>query len=48
MLVDHAKFAFEFRVANIPENGAPDGTLARAGSNQRERARRKQVVQAIG
>jgi hypothetical protein len=46
--IHQAKFAFEFRVADVAENGAPDGALARACPDQSDRAGPKQIFQAIG
>lgn len=41
--IDEAEFAFELGFANIIENGAADRAMARAGSDERDRTRRKQV-----
>jgi hypothetical protein len=48
MRIHQAKVALEFRVANVPEHGTPDGALARACPDQRKRTGRKQIFQAIG
>ena len=48
MGIHQPKIAFEFRLVNIPENGSPDGPLARTRPDQRDRMGRKQIFQTIG
>ena len=46
--IDEGKFALEFRLADVVQNGPANGPLPRTGADQCDRARRKQVLQAIG
>ena len=46
--IDEAELAFELGFTNIVENGAADRSMARTGSDQRDRVRRKQIFQTIG
>ena len=46
--IDQPEFALELRFAHIAENGAADGTLARTGTDKRNRIGRQQIFQAIG
>ncbi len=45
--IHQPEFAFEFCLVNIRKNGPPDGPLARAGPDQRERTRRKEIFQTV-
>ncbi len=42
--IDQCKFAFEFRLANVSENGLSDRPLPRTCSHQGNRTRRQQIV----
>ena len=46
--IDEGKFALEFRLADVVQNGPADGPLPRTAADQCDRTRRKQVLQAIG
>ena len=46
--IDEGKFALEFRLADVVQNSPANGPLPRTAADQRDRARRKQVLQAIG
>ena len=46
--IDEAEFALELGFANIVEEGATDRAMARAGPDQSDGMRRKQILQAIG
>ena len=41
------ELALEFCFLNVPQNGPSNRSLARAGPDQRKRARRKQIFQAV-
>ena len=46
--IDEGNFALEFRIADVVQNSPANGPLPRTAADQRDRARRKQVLQAIG
>jgi hypothetical protein len=46
--VHQAEFSGKRRLADITENGPADRSLPRAGANQRDGTRQKQIFQTIG